>query len=59
MPSEALYKNRRKKINEISKVGEANNFQIKLEDELNRLKRKANYGYELKVVWLPNYSSKL
>ena len=54
MPSQAL-KSRRK----TRKVNEANNFQIKLEDELNRLKRKANYGYELKVVWLPSYDSKL
>jgi hypothetical protein len=59
LPSQALYKKQRKKIGKINKVNEANNFQIKLEDELNRLKRKANYGYELKVVWLPNYSSKL
>ena len=54
MPSQAL-KSRRK----TRKVNEVNNFQIKLEDELNRLKRKANYGYELKVVWLPSYNSKL
>jgi len=54
LPSQAL-KSRRK----TRKVNEANNFQIKLEDELNRLKRKANYGYELKVVWLPSYDSKL
>jgi hypothetical protein len=54
LPSQAL-KSRRK----TRKVNEVNNFQIKLEDELNRLKRKANYGYELKVVWLPSYNSKL
>jgi hypothetical protein len=58
MPSQ-IYKNRRKKIGKISKVGEASNFQIKLEQELERLKRKMKYGYELKVIWLPNHNSKL
>ena len=58
MPSQAL-KSRRKKINEISKVGETSNFQIKLEQELEKLKKKSNFGHELKVVWLPSYDSKL
>jgi hypothetical protein len=56
MPSQALkHRNRRK----ITRIIEESNLQIKLEKELERLKKKANYGYELKVVWLPNYSSKL
>ena len=54
MPSQAL-KSRRK----TRKVNEANNFQIKLEDELERLKKKSNFGQELKVIWLPSYDSKL
>ena len=54
MPSQAL-KNRRK----ITRIIEESNLQIKLEKELERLKKKANYGYELKVVWLPSYDSKL
>ena len=35
------------------------NLQTKLENELERLKKKADYGYGLKVVWLPNYNAKL
>jgi len=30
-----------------------------LEEELERLKRKFNMGYELKVVWVPNESERL
>jgi len=36
-----------------------NNLQTKLEKELERLKKKADCGYGLKVVWLPSYDSKL
>ena len=59
MPSQAFYKRRRKKIGKINKVNEVNNFQIKLEKELEKLKKKVNYAHELKVIWLPNYDSKL
>jgi len=32
----------------------ANNFQKRLENELERLKKRLKVGYELKVVWSPN-----
>ncbi|MGB9760492.1 MAG: hypothetical protein ACP5IT_11285 [Thermoproteota archaeon] len=36
-----------------------NNLQAKLEKELERLKSKTNFGFELHVVWLPNYDANL
>jgi len=35
------------------------NFQIELEEELERFKRILKFGYELKVRWVPNNNSKL
>jgi anaerobic ribonucleoside-triphosphate reductase len=35
------------------------NLQTVLEAELERLKRKLQMGYELKVIWIPNGSDKL
>jgi hypothetical protein len=35
------------------------NFQKRLEDELERLKKRFKVGYELKVVWSPNNSGNL
>jgi hypothetical protein len=35
------------------------NLQTVLEEELERLKRKLQMGYELKVIWIPNGSEKL
>jgi hypothetical protein len=43
----------------IIRVNEKNSLQDKLEDELEELKKKVNYGHELKVIWLPSYDSKL
>jgi hypothetical protein len=43
----------------IRRVNEKNSLQDKLEDELEELKKKVNYGHELKVIWLPSYDSKL
>jgi len=37
----------------------ANNFQKRLENELERLKKRLKVGYELRVVWLPNNSGNL
>jgi len=35
------------------------NFQKRLENELERLKKRFKIGYELKVVWSPNNSGNL
>jgi hypothetical protein len=35
------------------------NLQTMLEEELERLKRKLQMGYELRVIWIPNGSEKL
>jgi hypothetical protein len=35
------------------------NFQKRLENELERLKKRFKVGYELKVVWSPNNSGNL
>ncbi len=35
------------------------NLQIVLEEELERLKRKLQMAYELKVIWIPNGNDKL
>ena len=35
------------------------NFQKRLENELERLKKRLKIGYELKVVWSPNNSGNL
>lgn len=35
------------------------NLQTVLEEELERLKRKLQMGYELKVIWIPNGGEKL
>jgi len=37
----------------------AKSLQEILEEELERLKRKFQMGYELKVVWIPNDNSSL
>gem|GEM_PF-4304435 len=56
LPSEALKHRTKRKI---SRIIEANNFQIKLEKELEKLKKKMKYAHKLKAIWLPNYNSKL
>ncbi|MGQ9469978.1 MAG: hypothetical protein ACUVTD_09235 [Nitrososphaerales archaeon] len=40
-------------------LSESESLQKRLEEELDRLKRKLGMGYELKVVWMPNNNSNL